>query len=137
MDTYLVWIDLEMTGLDPEQHVIIEIASLVTDKNLRILAEGPDIAIYYPPHALATMEEWSRTHHTASGLLDRVACSSYDCRVAEEETIEFLSKHCSKGKSPLCGNSVWQDRRFRMRQDRGARKETFCSAISRYRRSWR
>jgi oligoribonuclease len=108
----LIWIDLEMTGLDPERHVIIEMATIVTDNHLDCVAEGPNLAIYYPNNILKHMEEWSRTHHEASGLLDRVIRSPHDCRQAEQETLNFLSIHCSKGQSPMCGNSVWQDRRF-------------------------
>jgi len=112
MNTNLIWIDLEMTGLDSDTHVIVEIASIVTDGQLNIVAQGPDIAINHPEHILSSMEEWSREHHQASGLLDRVKASSRDCRRAEEETLDFVSRYCEKGKSPLCGNSVWQDRRF-------------------------
>ena len=108
----LVWIDLEMTGLDPEKMVILEIASIVTDNNLDIIAEGPNMAINHPEEVLAKMEEWSMTQHTTSGLLDRVRESKYDCRYAEQATIKFLSAHCEKGESHLCGNSIWQDRRF-------------------------
>jgi len=108
----LVWIDLEMSGLDPEKHVIVEIGSIVTDDQLEIVAEGPDIAINYSKHILSLMEEWSLKHHQLSGLLDRVKASPYNCQRAEQETIEFLSRYCQKGESPLCGNSVWQDRRF-------------------------
>ena len=112
MNNRLIWIDLEMTGLDPEKQVIIEMATIVTDNYLDCVAEGPNIAIHYPHDALKHMEEWSRTQHEASGLLDRVIHSPHDCRQAEQETLNFLSKHCSKGQSPMCGNSVWQDRRF-------------------------
>lgn len=112
MGSNLIWIDLEMTGLDPEKMVIIEIASIVTDDNLEIIAEGPNIAINYPEEVLNSMEEWSMTHHTASGLLDRVRASHHDCMQAEKETLEFIKLHCNKDESPLCGNSVWQDRRF-------------------------
>ena len=112
METHLIWIDLEMSGLDPERHVILEIASIVTDNRLDIVAEGPDIAIHYPDHALSSMEEWSRDHHLASGLINRVRSSPYSCERAEKETIDFLSHYCQEGQSPLCGNSVWQDRRF-------------------------
>lgn len=112
MDTHLIWIDLEMTGLDPQTHVILEIASIVTDGHLNIIAEGPDMAINHPEHILSSMEEWSREHHQASGLLDRVKASSFNCQRAEEETLAFVSRYCEKGKSLLCGNSVWQDRRF-------------------------
>jgi oligoribonuclease len=101
-----------MTGLDPEKMVIIEIASIITDDNLEIIAEGPNIAINYPDAVLNSMEEWSMTHHTASGLLNRVRSSRYDCIRAERETLEFLQLYCKKDESPLAGNSIWQDRRF-------------------------
>jgi len=112
LSDHLIWIDLEMTGLDPEKHVIVEIATIVTDEQLNIVAEGPEIAITHPENILAEMEEWSREHHQASGLLDRVKASPYTCRQAEQETIDFVSQHCRKNQSPLCGNSVWQDRLF-------------------------
>ena len=112
MSGNLIWIDLEMTGLDPEKMVIIEIATVVTDNNLEVVAEGPNIAINYPNEILDSMEEWSMTQHKASGLLDQVRASPYDLWRAEQETLEFLSVHCNKGESPLCGNSIWQDRRF-------------------------
>ena len=108
----LIWIDLEMTGLDPETMDILEIASVVTNDQLDIIAEGPNLAIHCPEENILSMEEWSKNHHTASGLLERVRLSSIDCRQAEQETLEFLSFHCRKGESPMCGNSVWQDRRF-------------------------
>lgn len=112
MDNHLIWIDLEMTGLDPEKQVIIEIATIITDNDLKIVAEGPNIIIHYSEEVLQSMEAWSMSHHTESGLLDRVRASSYDCERAEQETLSFLSKYCRKGMSPLCGNSIWQDRRF-------------------------
>jgi oligoribonuclease len=112
VESHLIWIDLEMTGLDPERHVILEIGTLVTDETLHIVAEGPAIAVNHPEHMLSTMDAWNRDHHGVSGLLDRVKASSYDCLRAEQETIAFLSRHCQTGESPLCGNSVWQDRRF-------------------------
>lgn len=112
MKDRLVWIDLEMTGLDPESYVIIEIATIVTDNNLEIVAEGPSIAINHPERILLTMDEWSLKHHEASGLTERAKASPYDCRQAEQETLNFLSRHCQKGRSTLCGNSIWQDRRF-------------------------
>ena len=108
----LIWIDLEMTGLKPEEHVILEIASVITDDQLEIVAEGPNIAVHVREEALDLMEDWSRIHHGQSGLLDRVRSSPDVCRSAEEKTLEFLSKHCDKEESPLCGNSVTQDRRF-------------------------
>jgi len=108
----LIWIDLEMTGLDPERNVILEIAAIVTDGMLEIVAEGPSIAINYPERVLSTMEAWSGSQHKSSGLLDRVRNSPYTCARAEAEVLAFLSRHCRQGKSPLCGNTIWQDRRF-------------------------
>ena len=108
----LVWIDLEMTGLNPETSVILEIAAVVTEGSLRTVAEGPDLVIHYPEKILQGMENWSKTQHESSGLLERVRASSVDCRKAEQEVLGFVSKHCKKGESPLCGNSIWQDRRF-------------------------
>ncbi|MBW2194532.1 MAG: oligoribonuclease [Deltaproteobacteria bacterium] len=108
----LIWIDLEMSGLDPEKHVILEIAAIVTNGNLDIIAEGPNIVIHHPSQALSTIEEWSKTHHESSGLLDKVKRSPYNCRKAEGKTLEFLHRYSKKGESPLCGNSIWQDRRF-------------------------
>jgi oligoribonuclease len=107
-----VWIDLEMTGLNPETCVILEIAAVVTEGSLQTVAEGPDIAIHYPDKVLKSIESWSKKQHESSGLLDRVRDSSVDCPTAEREVLGFLSKHCKKGASPLCGNSIWQDRRF-------------------------
>jgi oligoribonuclease len=104
--------DLEMTGLDPEKGLILEIATLVTDSRLEVVAEGPNIPIHHPEKALHVMEPWSMSQHAASGLLDRVRTSPYDCRRAEQETLGFLSQHCNKEDSPLCGNTIWQDRRF-------------------------
>ena len=108
----LIWIDLEMTGLNPETSVILEIAAVVTDGSLHRAAEGPDIAIHYPEKVLQDMESWSKRQHQSSGLLERVRASSLDCAAAEKQVLGFLSKQCKKGKSPLCGNSIWQDRRF-------------------------
>ncbi len=112
MKNRLIWIDLEMTGLDVETHVIIEIAAVVTDEQLHIIAEAPVIAVAQPEQSLSRMDKWSREHHQASGLLDRVKNSSTGCRQAELEIIAFTSTHCEKNQSPLCGNSVWQDRLF-------------------------
>ena len=112
MNDNLIWIDLEMTGLDPEKAVVLEIATVVTDGRLKVVAEGPNIAIKHPEEALQAMDEWNRTHHKESGLLDRIRISPYDCKSAEQETLKFLSIYCKKGESPLCGNSIWQDRRF-------------------------
>ncbi|WED21609.1 oligoribonuclease [Vibrio sp. JC009] len=111
-DQNLIWIDLEMTGLDPEQHKIIEIATIVTDSELNILAEGPVLAVKQPKEALDNMDEWCTTTHTASGLVKRVEESAIDENEAVRQTIEFLEKWVPKGKSPICGNSIGQDRRF-------------------------
>jgi len=108
----LIWIDLEMTGLIPEKNLILEIATVITDGNLEILAEGPNIAINYPQEKLKGMDQWSLDNHRASGLLERSRNSQYSCSMAEEETLKFIERFCEKGKSPLCGNSVWQDRIF-------------------------
>jgi oligoribonuclease len=108
----LVWIDLEMTGLDSEKNVILEIAAVVTDSMLDIVAECPSIAIHYPEKVFSKMEAWSGSQHKKSGLLDRSRNSPYSCAQAEREVLAFISKHCRKGRSPLCGNTIWQDRRF-------------------------
>lgn len=108
----LVWIDLEMTGLEPEHDCIIEIATLVSDSELNVIAEGPSLAIHQPEEILAKMDEWNTTQHTRSGLVSRVRESTYDVKQAEIATIEFLQTYVQEGKSPMCGNSIWQDRRF-------------------------
>jgi Oligoribonuclease (3'->5' exoribonuclease) len=108
----LIWIDLEMTGLDPERDRIIEIATLVTDANLNIMAEGPVIAVHQSDEQLALMDEWNVRTHTGSGLVERVKASRQDDRAAELETIAFLQQWVPAGKSPICGNSVGQDPPF-------------------------
>ena len=108
----LIWIDLEMTGLDPDHDVIIEIATVVTDKDLNILAEGPVLAIHQEDSKMAAMDEWNQTHHGQSGLIDRVKASSIDELEAEWQTIEFLRLWVPEDTSPMCGNSICQDRRF-------------------------
>lgn len=108
----LIWIDLEMTGLDPETDKIIEIATIVTDSELNILAEGPVMAIYQPEHELSKMDKWCTDTHTASGLVERVRASTVTEQSAVAETIAFLQKWVPAGKSPICGNSIGQDRRF-------------------------
>ena len=108
----LIWIDLEMTGLNPDTDRIIEIATIVTDKDLNVLAEGPVIAVHQSDELLAGMDEWNTTQHTGSGLVDRVRASSHDEKQAEEETIAFLEQYVDRGMSPMCGNSICQDRRF-------------------------
>lgn len=111
----LVWMDLEMTGLDPDVDVILEIATLITDSNLNVTAEGPVLAIHHEEEALAGMDDWNVAHHTASGLLDRVRSSEVSTVEAEAVTLAFVEQHCARQASPLCGNTVWQDRRFLMR----------------------
>ncbi|UFN69386.1 oligoribonuclease [Vibrio alginolyticus] len=111
-DQNLIWVDLEMTGLDPETHKIIEIASIVTDSELNILAEGPVLAIHQPEEELAKMDDWCTNTHTASGLVERVRNSKISEQDAVAQTIEFLEKWVPKGASPICGNSIGQDRRF-------------------------
>lgn len=108
----LIWIDLEMTGLFPETDRIIEIATIVTDLNLTILAEGPVFAIHQDDAALAGMDEWNTRQHGRSGLVDRVRASLVTEADAERETIAFLKQFIDKGKSPMCGNSICQDKRF-------------------------
>jgi oligoribonuclease len=108
----LVWIDLEMTGLDPDTDRIIEIATLITDGNLNIIAEGPVLAVNQSDDALEGMDEWNQHHHGQSGLIERVRDSDVDERSAEWQTIEFLKHHVTENGSPLCGNSICQDRRF-------------------------
>lgn len=112
MTAPLVWMDLEMTGLDPEHDRIIEMATIVTDSNLEVIAEGPVFAISQPDALLAGMDEWNQTHHSASGLLDRIAQQGVSELEAEAATVAFLEQHVEKGTAPLCGNTIWQDRRF-------------------------
>jgi len=114
-DHNLVWVDMEMTGLIPEVHRVIEIATIVTDSNLNVLAEGPVIAIHQAPEALEAMDEWNTRTHTNSGLVARVASSAINEQMATEETLAFLREWVSEGKSPMCGNSICQDRRFMAR----------------------
>ncbi|WP_432763220.1 oligoribonuclease [Echinimonas agarilytica] len=108
----LIWIDLEMTGLEPVTDVIIEIATIVTDKDLNVIAEGPTIAIHQTDTVLGAMDEWCTKTHGQSGLTQRVKDSTYTETQAEAETIAFLEKYVPAGKSPMCGNSIGQDRRF-------------------------
>lgn len=108
----LIWIDLEMTGLDPEKELIIEIATVVTDSELNILAQGPVLAINQPQTALDAMDEWNTTHHNKSGLVKRVQESKLTEQDAVEQTIAFLAPWVDAGVSPLCGNTIGQDRRF-------------------------
>jgi len=114
-DTNLIWIDLEMTGLDPQRDQIIEIATVVTDAQLKVLAQGPVIAIHQPDSILQAMDEWNTSHHGSSGLTERVRQSSSSADDAERETLAFLRQYVPSGKSPMCGNSICQDRRFMAR----------------------
>ncbi len=111
----LIWIDLEMTGLDPDSDRIIEIATIVTDKDLNSLAEGPVLAIHQPAEILDGMGSWCQEQHGKSGLTERVRASSVSEQDAEQQTIEFLEQWVPAGKSPMCGNSICQDRRFMVR----------------------
>ncbi|MBT8132188.1 MAG: oligoribonuclease [Gammaproteobacteria bacterium] len=111
----LIWIALEMTGLDPLNDYVIEIATLVTDAHLKILAEGPVIAIHQPDEVLEAMDEWNTRQHGSSGLTERVRNSTFDELAAEQQTIAFLSDYVDAGSSPMCGNSICQDRRFMAR----------------------
>ncbi len=111
----LIWIDLEMTGLDTQNDQIIEIATVVTESNLAILAQGPVIAIHQPDEIMAAMDAWNTGHHGESGLTSRVKQSTSSTQDAEQETLAFLRQYVVPGKSPMCGNSICQDRRFMAR----------------------
>lgn len=108
----LIWIDLEMTGLNPEKERIIEMATIVTDSQLNVIAEGPVLAIHQPDELLNAMDAWNTKQHNSSGLVSRVKASTVTEAEAEARTLEFLKQHVPAGKSPMCGNSVHQDRRF-------------------------
>jgi oligoribonuclease len=112
----LVWIDLEMTGLNPDVDHIIEIATIVTDSQLNLVAEGPVIAIHQPEPVIAGMDDWNRRTHGESGLTDRVRRSTFNAIDAQLQTLEFLHQHAQAGASPMCGNSICQDRRFLARE---------------------
>jgi oligoribonuclease len=109
---HLIWIDLEMTGLKPDSDFIIEIATVVTDKELEILADGPVMAIHQPDTVLAGMDDWNQKQHGSSGLVERVRASRISAAEAEARTLEFLAHLVPPGASPMCGNSICQDRRF-------------------------
>jgi oligoribonuclease len=108
----LVWIDLEMSGLRPESDRILELATLVTDNQLAVVAEGPVLTVHQPEEVLAAMDDWNRTQHARSGLTGRVRASTLTEAEVEARTLEFLRRHVTEGSSPMCGNSVCQDRRF-------------------------
>lgn len=112
---HLIWIDLEMTGLDPDTDLIIEIATVITDKDLNILAEGPALAVHQPDAALLAMDDWNQKHHGESGLIDRVRASKISAVEAEALTIAFLQDWVPENVSPMCGNTIGQDRRFLVR----------------------
>lgn len=108
----LLWIDLEMTGLDTQQDEIIEIATMITDSQLNVVAEGPSIAIYQSTEILQKMDQWNTKQHTQSGLIERVKQSQYTVKMAEEATLDFVKQYVDPKSSPMCGNTVCQDRRF-------------------------
>ena len=108
----MVWIDLEMTGLDIEKESIIEIATIITDSELNILAQGPNLAIKVSEELIEGMDEWNTTHHHQSGLVDRIRSVGVSIEEAQQQTIEFLQQWVNPKSAPLCGNSVWNDRRF-------------------------
>ena len=108
----LIWIDLEMTGLNPEEDRILEIASIITDSNLNIIAEGPVLAIHQAQTELDQMNDWCKTQHAKSGLIKRVQESNISENKAEKETLEFIKKYVPEKTSPICGNTIYQDRRF-------------------------
>jgi oligoribonuclease len=111
----LIWVDLEMTGLDPQRDYIIEIATIVTDSQLQVLAEGPVVAVHVEEEVLAAMDDWNRRQHGKSGLADRVRRSTASVADAERATLEFVSQYVPPKASPMCGNSICQDRRFMAR----------------------
>lgn len=109
---HFVWVDLEMTGLNPEKERIIEIAAIVTDSELNILEEGPNLVIHQPAKLLKQMDAWNQNQHGKSGLIDAVKASKISVKKAEARVLKFIKKYCVAGKSPLCGNSIDHDRRF-------------------------
>ena len=115
MTASLIWLDMEMTGLDPETDHVLEIATLITDAQLELIAEGPDLVVHQPDAVLEGMGDWCREHHGASGLTAAVRASTVSLAEAEARTIAFLREHCVAGTLPLCGNTIGQDRRFIVR----------------------
>ena len=110
--SHLLWMDLEMTGLHPDRDTILEIATLISNETLDVVAEGPVLVIQHPPAVLEAMDQWNREHHAQSGLTARVLASSTSLAAAEAQTLAFVKRYCPPRTSPLCGNSIWQDRRF-------------------------
>ena len=125
----LIWVDMEMTGLIPDVHRVIEIATIVTDSNLTVLADGPVIAIHQAPAELDAMDEWNTRTHIGSGLADRVRTSEITEQLATDMTLDFLSRWVPEGHSPMCGNSICQDRLF-MARYMPTSKNSFTTAIS-------
>lgn len=109
---HLIWIDLEMTGLSPDTDRIIEIATIITNTDLQVVAEGPVMAVHQSKAVMDGMDDWNQRHHGASGLIERVKVSPYDESEAEQITLNFLAQYCDQRSSPMCGNSICQDRRF-------------------------
>ena len=114
--TNLIWIDLEMTGLDPQHDEVMEIATIATDAQLNILAEGPVIAIHQPEKIITALDAWNRHHHSQSGLIERVRETATTLGEAESRTLAFVTAYVERGQSPMCGNTICQDRRFLARQ---------------------
>lgn len=114
-DPHLIWIDLEMTGLEPERDHIIEIATIITDGNLKVVAEGPDLVIHQPQALLDMMDDWNVKHHTASGLVEKIQQSKLTVQEAEQQTVAFLQQHVPAEKCPIAGNTIGQDKRFLQR----------------------
>lgn len=108
----LIWIDMEMSGLEPEKDVILEVATIITTGSLEIIAEGPDLVLHHEKALLEGMDDWNREHHRKSGLWTAVLESPLTLEEAGRQTLDFITQHCQARKSPLCGNSIWQDRRF-------------------------
>lgn len=115
MPATLVWMDMEMTGLDPDRDTILEVATLVTDDSLNVIAEGPVLAVAQPESVLAGMDDWNQRTHGESGLLERVRREGVPLADAEKQTLAFIQSHVAQKTAPLCGNTVWQDRRFLFR----------------------
>ena len=111
-DDLLVWIDLEMTGLEPEKDMILEIATLITDNSLEIVAKGPELIIHQSDVVLGSMNDWCKKQHGKTGLSEAVRASTISLEQAEQQTLEFIQKYCKKQTSPLCGNTIYQDRAF-------------------------
>jgi oligoribonuclease len=111
-ESNLIWMDLEMTGLDPDRDTILEVATLITNNEIEAVAEGPVLVIHQPAHVLERMDAWNREHHGASGLTQRVLASTLSMAEAEKQVLDFVKTYCPERISPLCGNSICQDRRF-------------------------